>query len=132
MYVNSQKIDTVDEFKYLGLILSNKSSRPDILLKARMLKAQQTFYAVRTNCRLLGINNVRVKLQLINALVTSVLMYGSVIYACLSNVEPALAPVNVVFAQAEVLIRSMLRWALQVPVDIRSSFLYVLSNQTTL
>jgi hypothetical protein len=55
-------------------------------------------------------------------------MYGSVIYACLSNVEPALAPANVVFAQAEVLIRSMLRWALQVPVDIRSSFLYVLSN----
>jgi hypothetical protein len=39
MYVNSLKIDTVDEFKYLGLILSNKSSRPDILLKARMLKA---------------------------------------------------------------------------------------------
>jgi hypothetical protein len=62
MYVNSKKIDTVDEFKYLGLILSNKSSKPDMLLKARILKAQRTFYAVRTNCRLLGINNVRVKL----------------------------------------------------------------------
>jgi hypothetical protein len=61
-------------------------------------------------------------------LVNSVLMYGSVIYACLSNVDPVFVPTNVVFAQAEVLIRSMLRWALQVPVDIRSSFLYVLSN----
>ena len=33
------KIENVNEFKYLGLILSNKSSRPDILLKARMIKA---------------------------------------------------------------------------------------------
>jgi hypothetical protein len=55
-------------------------------------------------------------------------MYGSVIYACLSNIEPVLEPTNVVFAQAEVFIRTMLRWALQVPMDTRSSFLYVLSN----
>jgi hypothetical protein len=98
MYVNQSKIDTVQEFKYLGLILSNKSSKPDVLLNARILKAQRTFYAVRTNCRLLGISNVRVKLQLINSLVSSVLMYGSVIYACLSNIEPVLEPTNVVFA----------------------------------
>jgi hypothetical protein len=55
-------------------------------------------------------------------------MYGSVIYACLSNVEPVFDPANMVFAQAEVFIRTMLRWALQVPVDTRSSFLYLLSN----
>jgi hypothetical protein len=76
----------------------------------------------------MGISNVRVKLQLINALVSSVLMYGSVIYACLSNIEPVLEPTNVVFAKAEIFIRTMLRWALQVPMDTRSSFLYVLSN----
>ena len=52
----------MSEFKYLGLILSNSSSKPDVLLKARIFKAQRTFYAVRTNCRLLGISNVRVKL----------------------------------------------------------------------
>ena len=55
-------------------------------------------------------------------------MYGSVLYACLSNIEPVFEPTNVVFAQAEVFIRTMLRWALQVPMDMRSSFLYVLSN----
>ena len=55
-------------------------------------------------------------------------MYGSVIYACLSNIEPVLEPTNVVFAQAEVLIRNMLRWALQVHIDTRISFLYVISN----
>ena len=32
MYVNKQKIDTVDEFKYLGLMLSNSSSKPDVML----------------------------------------------------------------------------------------------------
>lgn len=62
MYVNNQKIANVNEFKYLGLILSNSSSKPDILLKARISKAQRTFYAVKTNCKLLGITNVRVKL----------------------------------------------------------------------
>jgi hypothetical protein len=42
-------------------------------------------------------------------------MYGSVVYACLSNIESVLEPTNVVFAKAEIFIRSMLRWALQVP-----------------
>ena len=55
-------------------------------------------------------------------------MYGSVVYACLSNIEQVLQPTNVVFAQAEIFIRTMLRWALQVPMDTRSSFLYVLLN----
>jgi hypothetical protein len=62
MYVNNKKIDTVNEFKYLGLILSNSACKPDVMLKARILKAQRTFYAVRTNCKLLGISNIRVKL----------------------------------------------------------------------
>ena len=55
-------------------------------------------------------------------------MYGSVIYACLSNIEPVLESTNVVFAQAEIFIRSMLRWALQIPADTLSSFIYVLLN----
>jgi hypothetical protein len=55
-------------------------------------------------------------------------LYESVIYACLSNIEPVLEPTNVLYAQAEFFVRTMLRWALQVPMDTRSSFLYVLSN----
>ena len=58
MYVNNEKIDTVDEFKYLGLFLSNSACKPDVMLKARIVKAQRTFYAVRTNCKLLGISNI--------------------------------------------------------------------------
>ena len=70
MYVNRKAklrvgnftVKTVAEFKYLGLILSNSSKRPDILLKGRINKARATFYAVKTNCRILGISNIRVKL----------------------------------------------------------------------
>jgi hypothetical protein len=55
-------------------------------------------YAVKTNCNLLGILNVRVKIQMVNALVNSVLFYGSVLYACLSNVEYTLTSINVIFS----------------------------------
>ena len=92
------------------------------------MKAKRTFHAVCTHCRLLGISNVRVKSQLINALVSSVLMYGCIIYASLSDVETVLTPTSVVFAHAEIFIRSMLRWALSVPYDTRRSFMYVISN----
>ena len=86
------------------------------------------FFAIKSNCRLLGISNVRVKLQLVNALVASVLQYGCVVYACLSNVESALEHTNLVFSKAEILFRRMLRWALNFTMDKRSSFLYVISN----
>lgn len=57
-----EEIETVKEFIYLGIKLVNNSSKPDELLKDRLKLAQRTFNAVRNNCRLLGISNVRVKL----------------------------------------------------------------------
>ena len=68
---------------------------------------------------------------MVNALVASVLQYGRVVYACLSNVESALEPTNLIFAKAEIFFRKMLRWALNVEMDKRSSFLYVTSNHPT-
>jgi hypothetical protein len=70
MYVNCNDklrigpkfVETVKDFKYLGLVLSNKCKHPEILLKARINKAKSVFYAVKSNCKLLGISNVRVKL----------------------------------------------------------------------
>ncbi len=32
MFVNNLKIETVDEFKYLGIMLSNKAAKPDKIL----------------------------------------------------------------------------------------------------
>jgi hypothetical protein len=60
--VNNMNITTVNRFKYLGLILSDSSTKPEELLQARINKAVSTFYAVKTNCKLLGISNVRVRL----------------------------------------------------------------------
>lgn len=57
-----EEIENVNEFIYLGIKLVNNSSKPEELLNDRIKLAKRTFNAVRTNCRLLGISNVRVKL----------------------------------------------------------------------
>lgn len=69
---------------------------------------------------------------MVNALVCSVLVYGSVIYACLSNVESVLTHSNLIFSQAEIFVRKMLRWAFGFDIDTRCSLMYIISNQTTL
>ncbi len=67
-------------------MLDNKAVKPDKNLKARLNAAKRTFVYICTNCRLLGFSNVKVKLLLVNALVRSVLMYGCILYACMSDV----------------------------------------------
>ena len=79
-------------------MLSNKSTKPDIILKARLNAAKRSFLSICTNCRIVGISNVKVKLLLVNALVRSVLLYGCVLYACMSDVLTTLTPANGYFA----------------------------------
>ena len=98
MYVNNKEINTVQEFKYLGIMLSNKATKPDKILKARLNAAKRSFLSICTNCRIVGITNVKVKLLLVNALVRSVLLYGCILYACMSDVETTLTPTNGCFA----------------------------------
>ena len=98
MYVNNIEIETVQEFKYLGIMLSNKATKPDKILKARLNAAKRSFLSICTNCRIVGITNVKVKLLLVNALVRSVLLYGCILYACMSDVETTLTPTNGCFA----------------------------------
>ncbi len=62
MTVKNLKISTVHKFQYLGLIMSDSSTKPEVLLQARINKAVRAFYAVKTNCKLLGISNIRVKI----------------------------------------------------------------------
>jgi hypothetical protein len=98
MYVDTKKIETVEEFKYLGIMLYNDATKPDRIIKARLNAAKRSFFSVCTNCRMIGITNVKVKLMLINALVRSVLLYGCILYACMSDVITTLTPTNSVFA----------------------------------
>ena len=98
MFIDNQKIETVKEFKYLGIILQNNATKPDKIVKARLNAAKRSFYSVCTNCRMIGVTNVKVKLLLVNALVRSVLLYGCILYACMSDVTTTLTPTNNVFA----------------------------------
>ena len=62
----------------------------------------------------------------------STLLYGSVIFSCLSSRHVSLNGGTAVFKRAEVLMRKMLRWAVRTAdIDTRGSFLYVLSNSPT-
>jgi hypothetical protein len=79
-------------------MLDNKATKPDQILKARLNAAKRSFLSICTNCRIIGISNVKVKLLLINALVRSVLMYGCILYACMSDVLTTLTHTNGLFA----------------------------------
>ena len=98
MFVNNNQIKTVEEFKYLGVILSSKAAKPDLIVKARLNAAKRSFIALCSNCRIVGIHNVKVKLLLVYVLVRSVLLYGCILYACMSDVLTTLTPTNGYFA----------------------------------
>jgi hypothetical protein len=46
MYVNSRKIDTVTNFKYLGFQISSTSTKPDTIILARLASAKRVFNAI--------------------------------------------------------------------------------------
>ena len=79
-------------------MLDNKATKPDKILKAHLNAANRNFVSICTNCRLIGITNVKVKLLLINALVQSVLLYGCMLYASMSDVMTTLTHTNGLFA----------------------------------
>ena len=69
---------------------------------------------------------------MVNAMATSILAYGSVLYACLADVQPTFRPTGMVFGEAEAFVRRMYRWALHMERDIRGSLLYAMANQPNL
>ncbi len=75
------------------------------MLEARIEKALQAFYKIKNHARLLGLFNRRVRIQLVNAIATSNLMYGSVIFSCLGPTRISLVGGTAVFKRAEVLMR---------------------------
>ncbi len=62
IFVNGIEINNVREFKYLGLYMFDNVVSPEKLLQIRLAAAKRTFNAVKCNCRILGISNVRVKI----------------------------------------------------------------------
>jgi hypothetical protein len=83
-YSNNIKIENVSEFKYLGLVVSRTNNNPSRMLEMRLLKAKTAFNNIKCHSRLLGLHNRRVRIQLVQAIAVTTLLYGSVIFGCMS------------------------------------------------
>lgn len=94
--------------------------------------ANVAFLRIKNNAQLLGLANSRVRLQLIVSLVTSVLIFGAPLYACLSDQKMVLEASHRLFRDAERLVRKFIRWALRAKGDLRTSALYIFGNCTSL
>ena len=128
IYVNKVPLPQCKVFKYLGVEIKSDARSPIHILRNRLAAANLAFYRIRNNAQLLCLHNCRVRLQLITALVVSVLLYGSPLFACLSEKGMTLTPTSLVFREAEVFMRKLIRWATSAEGDIRGSFLHVLGN----
>lgn len=129
---NGKEIENVAEFKYLGLVIDRTKNNPSTMLLKRIYKAQAAFNSVKCHARLLGLHNRRVRIQLVQALAVTTLLYGSVIFGCLGPTRMQLTGGAQVFVRAEIFMRKMLRWALKTaPIDTRVSMLYLASNSVT-
>ena len=76
-------IKNVAEFKYLGLIINRANNSPVTIPEKRICKAKAAFNSIKCHSRLLGFSNRRVRVQLVQALAVTTLLYGSVIFGCL-------------------------------------------------
>ncbi len=68
---------------------------------------------------------------MVNSLVISVLLFGSPLFACLSDISMVMTATSRTFRDIEDFARDMLRWALRAPRGSRNSVLYVASNSAS-
>ena len=73
------------------------------------------------------------RIQLVQAIAVTTLLYGNVIFGCMSAARLKLSGGASCFVRAEIFMRKMLRWALKnVPVDTRVSMLYLATNSVNI
>ena len=128
-YSNNIKIENVSEFKYLGLVKNRANNNPSTMLDKRLQKAKAAFNNIKCHARLLGLHNRRARIQLVQAIAVTTLLYGSVIFRCMSSARLQLSGGASSFVRAEIFMRKMLRWALKnAPIDTRVSILYLATS----
>ena len=115
----------------MGVEIVADATSPAHILHCRVVKAKIAFAKIRNNARLLGLSSCRVRLQLISALVTSVLLFAAPVYACLSDTSMRVNATGKAFREAEDAARGFLRWAVRATCDTRNSVLYILSNSAS-
>ena len=71
--VNGQKLETVTSFKYLGLVITDEGSKPEILSRIAQTTAALTRLKSVLNDRSISL---RSKKRLMRSLVTSIFLYA--------------------------------------------------------
>ena len=127
-----EAVANVKEFRYLGIPMLSTARSPEHILQNRLKAAQRAFAALCANAHYFGILNCRVRVQLIQSLVISHLMFGCVIWACLSDISFSITGHTGLWLTVERQLRAMLRWALYLPRDTRCSLMHVLGHCPTL
>ena len=73
MKVNAQKLETVTSFKYLGSVITDEGSKPEILSKIAQTIAALTRLKPIWNDRSISLSS---KIRLMRSLVTSIFLYA--------------------------------------------------------
>ena len=71
--VNGQKLETVTSFKYLGLVITDEDSKPEILSRIAQTPAALTRLKPVWNDRGISLSS---KIRLMSSLVTSIFLYA--------------------------------------------------------
>ena len=71
--VNGQKLETVTSFKYLGSVITDDSSKPDIFSRIAQTTAALTRMKPVSNDRSISLSS---KIRLMRSLVTSIFLYA--------------------------------------------------------
>ena len=71
--VNGQKLETVTSFKYLGSVITDEGSKPEILSRIAQTTATLTRLKANVNDRSISLTS---KIRLMRSLVTSIFLYA--------------------------------------------------------
>ena len=71
--VNGQKLETVTSFKYLGSVITDEGSKPELLSRIAQTTAALTRLKPIWNDRSISLNS---KIRLMRSLVTSIFLYA--------------------------------------------------------
>jgi hypothetical protein len=83
--VYSESITVVENFRYLGFLLTSAATDPSSIMLDRINKCTLAFYSLMNKSKFFGLSNARVRLSLVQSLALTHLLYGAVIFGCLAD-----------------------------------------------
>ncbi len=136
VFCNDVLLEQVELLTYLGLVIEASAEAPIAMLQDRLHKSKFAFCKLKSKSKLLGLHNCHVRVQLVQSLAVSQLLFGCIVWGCLAPLEITLSHCGnsahaKLWIDCETHLRNMLRWAMMCKRDIRTSLLYISSNCPT-